>query len=684
MNYFEWNELLAEHFFNEDKAYENVIMYVNEDIISRLGTASSPTLLDFINAIRSGPFEIPKEEICEDAFSLFQNWRTKFNSKFPPYIAYLSFFVLVAATEDNEFAPHAYYPKMWKLLGRDGKHDTPSKFNKMPLLWEDLEKWSCEEKHEVLGKFLMRVRGKKRLVGIPLFQTLFSTEELKLLPQMFKEENLDPLDVPAPEIIMEILANYGKEIFRNRTLKMINDESSESDVFKAAMINLVLDQLEEWDGTYLDSKSTSLGKQLRVQTELRICLNLDQLSGLVKCYIRFRSKRTIPEEGLILLNPTTREKYICHGYTNGWSSYLSQESDDKTEKVRAENFDWEQGERLEDDTGQWKAVLRPSNTRVFQKGVDNLRDWVEVQRVEKGKEYLIASNPPDLGKLAIWGETSAEKFMSIESSGLPQGWKLFSCNSIRASCVGINLLTISNQARLTLVGGIKARGRNSFFEFAKPKILVENGTGEEIIKVNGQDIAGSGLPGEWGLAEVSSASETYDIEAYRGDEIIDKKIIHINSFDFLPDFRNTPFRNHSGDLTAVLVEGSYAQGAKVKGSSLDGHIPDTLPFYLSDRIIFLGGVPGQIVDWPVENVSSDWKPFWAIAKTGRNYWRAYYCGNSISNSNCAPAGSSGISKKDVKRWKEAIYFRRKVTAFPELVILRELWNSYQECAKNVK
>lgn len=684
MNYFEWNELLAEHFFKDDKAYEDVIIYVNEDIISQIGTGRSSTQLDFINAIRAGPFETQNEEICEDAFSLYQNWRTKFNSGFPPYIAYLSFFVLVAAKEDHDFAPHAYYPKMWRLLGHDGKHDTPSKFNKMPLLWEDLEKWSCEEKHGALGKFLMRVRGKKRFVGIPLFQTLFSIGELRLLPQMFKEANLDPLDVPAPEVMMEILSKYGKEIFRNRTLKMISDESSESNAFKSAMINLVLEQLEEWDGTYSDSKSTASAKQLRVQTELRICLNLDQLSGSVKCYIRFRSRRTIPEEGLILLNPRTSERYICHGYTNGWSSYLSQESEDKPEKVKAENFDWEQGEKLEDETGQWKAVLRPSNTRVFQKAVDNLRDWVEIQRVEKGKEYLIASKPPDADKVSTWGETSVEDFMGIESSGLPQGWKLYSCKSIAASCAGIDLLTISNQARLTLAGGIKARGRNSFFEFAKPKILLENGAGGEIIKVNGQAIVGPDSPGEWTLPQASSTGETYDIEALQGDEVIDRKIIHINSFDTLPDFGNTPFRSPSGDLTAVLGRSQYAQGALVTGANLAEYNQVTLPFHLSDRIIFLGEVPGQIADWPEENISNDWKPFWAITKTARNHWRAYYCGDSISNPNCASAGSSGMSKKDVKRWKEAIYFRRKVTAFPELSILRELWNSYQECAKNVK
>ncbi len=683
VNYFEWNNLLAEYFFNENRAHEETVIYVTEDTLKGLGIARGSSLDDFINAIRAGPYESHKEEICEDALLIYQNWRTNASFKFPPYIAYLCFFVLVAATEDHDFAPHAYYPKMWKILGYEGKRDTPSKFNKMSLLWEDLEKWSCEEKHETLGRFLMRVRGKKRFVGIPLFQTLCSIEELRLLPQMFKVTNLDPLDVPTPEVMEQFISKYGEGIFRKRTLKMISEESNESDIFKSALIKLVLERLEEWDGTYSESIAISSAKRQMIQTELRICLNLDQFSGSVKCYIRFRSRKTIPEEGLTLLNQRTGEKYVCHGSTNGWSTYLHQEGKDKQDRVKAETLSWEQGEKLVDETGEWKAVLRPSNTRAFRKGVDNLGDWVEVQRVERGNEYLIASRSPDLDKVKTWGEISAEKFVGVDFSGLPQDWRLFRCNGITASCNGVNLLTISNQARLALVGGIKAGDRTSYFEFAKPKIIVENGTGKEIINVNGQKLERSGPSGEWMLPEDSNPNGTYKIEVFQGDESIDRKIIHISSFDTLPGFGDTPYRNSFGDLISVLGGGSYAQGTLVKGDDFLDYIQDPLPFHLSDRIIFVGSKPGEIIEWPEENISNDWKPCWAIAKMGKNYWHAFYCGNSITQPNCVLSGS-GISKKDIKRWKEAIYFRRKVTKLPELVILRKLWNSYQECAKNVK
>ena len=127
MNYFEWNNLLAEYFFNENRAHEETVIYVTEDTLKGLGIARGSSLDDFINAIRAGPYESHKEEICEDALLIYQNWRTNASFKFPPYIAYLCFFVLVAATEDHDFAPHAYYPKMWKILGYEGKRDTPSK-----------------------------------------------------------------------------------------------------------------------------------------------------------------------------------------------------------------------------------------------------------------------------------------------------------------------------------------------------------------------------------------------------------------------------------------------------------------------------------------------------------------------------------------------------------------------------
>lgn len=684
MNYNQWNELFVKYFFNENKAYEDITLYLNEDILNSLYKNNDSALADFTNAIKVGPFDTQKEEICDEAFMVYKNWHNNGRRGAPPYVAYLAFFVLAASTEDDSFVSYAYYPKLWKLLGYTGKYGAPSRFDKMYLLWEDLEKWSCEENHEALGRFIKRVRGKWRHVGIPLFQTLSSTEELRALPKIFLEAELDPIDVPTPEVMMGIIYKYGGDIFKKRTLKMIYGKTEESSAFTSALTNLVLEQLERWDGSYPNAKPNSTGKLQQIQMVIRICLNLDQLSGSVRSYIRFHSKRTIPEEGLILINDRTGENYNCFGYTNGWSNYLRYEKDQEKGRVRAEYLDWGQGERLEDETGEWKAVLRPSNTRVFLEGFDNLKDWVEVQRVERGKEYLIASRDPDLEKVDEWGANSSEKFVTIESSGLPKGWKLFRCKNISASCPGVDLLTISNQSRLKLLGGIKAGGRNPYFEFARPRIVVENGTGNETIKVNGKKIERSDVPDQWILSGDYEGGAPIYIEAFQGDENIGRRMIYLEFFETLPTFENTPFRSPEGGLSARCDTGPCGRGAMVIGLQYSAYKQDQMPLHLSSRIIFIGSTPGQVIDWPEEQLPKTWEPVWAIARVGRDHWQAHYCANTIERPYFGAYNRIGMEKKTLRRWREAVYINRKKTSIPKLGVLRRLWQSYQECAKNVK
>ncbi len=684
MDYFQWNDLLVKYFFNDNRAYEDTILYINEDILIELNQGNPSSLSDFVSAIKNGPFGAQNDEICESALNIYNNWRKVGKWTEPPYVTYLCFFVLVAATEDDEFASHAYYPKFWKLLGYPGKSDVPPGFYKMILLWEDLEKWSCEENHELLGKFVMRVRGKWRYVGIPLFQTLCSTEEIRNLPRMFREADLDPLDIPTPEVMSGLIYEFRTNIFKTRTIKMLYKNTEESSAFKSALTNLVLEELESWDGTCTESIPESSGKLQKVQAGLRICINLDQLSGTLKSYIRFRSKKTIPEEGLVLVNQRTGEKFNCFGSTNGWSTYLRHEEDQGQGRLRGEHLNWEQGEHFEDDMGEWRAILRSSSTRVFLEGLDNLRDWVEVQRIERGREYLIACRSPDVEKVISWGKNSCENFVQIISIGLPEGWNLFRCKNISESCSGIDLLTISNQARLTLLGGVRASGRNSYFEFAKPRIVIENGTGEEIVKVNGKAIGLSETPGQWLLPEDCMVNSQIQIEVFQGNDSIGKKTIYLESFDSLPNFGTTPYRDPSGNLLIECDSCPCAQGSVVINMNMEEYKFDQLPYHISERIIFVGGIPGQIVDWPKESVSNIWRPIWAIARSGRNRWKVYYCSNIIISPSIESFNTLDWDKKSRKKWKEVIYFNRKITEIPKLRVLVNLWQVYQECAKNVK
>lgn len=201
MDYLKWNNLIAKHFFNESNSGREVLLYVNEELIKELGVRFSADVNDFIESVKNGPDWVTRLGFCQRALQVFEGWRKK-KIEYPPYISYLAFFVLAAGTE-SDFATHAYYPRVWKLLGEPEDSGTLPSFDKMIKLWDDLEKWSREDKHEELGRFVARIRGELWKVGLPLSQTLISEDERKHLTNLFDRAGLDPTDTPSPAAIIK-------------------------------------------------------------------------------------------------------------------------------------------------------------------------------------------------------------------------------------------------------------------------------------------------------------------------------------------------------------------------------------------------------------------------------------------------------------------------------------------------
>ena len=132
MNYLEWNNIIAKKFFNDDMASREVLLYVNEESINNLDAEGNENVYDFIESIKIGPYWVTKREICDKALQSHENWRFK-DFEYPPYIAYLAFFVLAATTE-GDFNQKAYYPRFWELLGETDKSGTPRHFGETEIL----------------------------------------------------------------------------------------------------------------------------------------------------------------------------------------------------------------------------------------------------------------------------------------------------------------------------------------------------------------------------------------------------------------------------------------------------------------------------------------------------------------------------------------------------------------------
>lgn len=203
-------------------AGREVLLYVTEEIINNLGSATGENIEDFIKCVKAGPDWATREGICQKALQCYEEWKD-IRQGYPQYIAYLALFVL-AATLSGSFDPNAYYPRLRKLLGETPKTGTYPSFDKMDKLWNDLEKWSRLYKHEELGRFTRRVRGRNVHIGIPLSQTILSEDERSVLPLIFNEAEIDPTDPPSDLAIRRMLLRYGTRHLKRRTLQLLRDE----------------------------------------------------------------------------------------------------------------------------------------------------------------------------------------------------------------------------------------------------------------------------------------------------------------------------------------------------------------------------------------------------------------------------------------------------------------------------
>jgi hypothetical protein len=685
MNYITWNDLIARKFFNEEMAGREVLLYVNEDTINQIGVETGADVEDFIRSVKAGPDWATKSDICNKALQSHRGWRIK-HLEYPPYIVYLAFFVL-AATRGGDYDRHAYYPKLWDLLGEPDSSGKPPHFYSMVKLWEDLEKWCAEDKHEELGRFIARIRGGKVHVGRPLSQTLLSDDERNYLYRIFTDAELDPTDTPSDAVIRRVLLSYGKNGLENRTLKLLDGAQGDNIEMVNALIDLVLNELVEWDGSVaLHSKSGS--DHTTSQVGLRICLELNRVSGTIASTLRLKTNRPFPDDGLEF--EYDGQIFSCREtYPPNWSTKLKNTNMQPPRPLDAATIDWSAGAKFEDKENKWRARLKGTDVRLFIQGDREgfSREWVESQRLERNCGFVVACRDSRVADVQRWGTDCCEKFEERSFQGLPSGWSIFEGRSAHESCGGVDVLTLSSLLRIRLQGGIKIGRGNRYLKFGPPLIVMEGGDGSERVTLNGDELKREDLSiARWHIPADAPVDCPLNIEVFKdGPDPLQKHVIRLEEPELPVSFKDVPSRGSSGQILTGDVSVPCATGAVVAGidpAASEG-FPQALPTYLSNRIRFLGSRPGEIVDWPDDDLPEEWQPVWAVAKSGKDNWTVHFCGH-LGGTEIAPDPNHALSDRQaVKRWKEAIWVRRKKTKYPALPKVRDIWKNYREVAKRV-
>ena len=688
--YLEWNDRLAYHFFNKSKAGQPVHLYVNGELITRLGRQTGANVQDFIDVVQTGPPGMVQKGLCQMAYGCYEAWKKQRNRDYPPYIAYLCLFVLAAGLE-GDFAPHAYYPRLWTLLGQPGKKGELPSFKYMLSLWDDLERWSIRDQHGELGLFTVQLAGKWINVGVPVAQVILSETERTNLPELFVAARLDPAAQPSDANLVRILSRLGHGHLRPRTLGLLgrsgDDESK--DVFELLLAS-IREVLSTWDGSIEVEEVTGTQRERVRHTYggLRLSCRLDRVAGRLSTFWRCAANRELPEEGLLLRSTSSGDTYSAEEEVPGWSSPLI--NSETGTVLDAASFNWTAPLQFQDERLRWKFGAGDSEIRILVEGrSEGLSGLVEIYEVPPGSRFYLLTTIRNAGAIAEWGQLECEGFREVEITvGLPAGWRLFQIDRALSDASVRDvypLLAFSSVLRFSITGGFRSSGYSTYFSFGLPSVRLEGGTGTEQVFCNGIPVTSDPDARLFRLPTTYPAGSTLELEVRRekrGEwQPLRRRTLYVANE---VDWRGVPHQNCL-DKFGVLASGDERQ-ASFTGATVIGVRPQThtLSFppqvFAGHKTYFIGPCYGQIAVWPDEDIPAEWEIIWAVTMT-LDSGSAVYCGTRLVQ----PSATRGkVEPRKMALWKEVLWYWRKRINLAPGPGLSKLWKQYREAARDAR
>ena len=659
MDYLKWNNLIAAHFFNEERAGYNVYLYVTEELINDLGSDNQVDCQDFIRAIKRGPscFSEPDHNIFRTALHLkgFDKYKSK-KLKYPGYIGYLAFFVLAASHDD--FASKNYRKRLNFLLGENEKRQHPD-FPRMLELWDDLENWANQEKGEEWGSFQKITILKHPHVGLIYGQTLLTEQEIKNLPTIFDAADLLPNSSISDQNLANLLIEKGNKILNRRTIRLL--ESGINNEFCQALLNIVLEELAKWDGTgeFLSENGTLIYRYL-----LGLSAKWDRTAQYLKLKVRCKIGKNFPENGL-----SFDDKYSCEPDSENWSTPIS---------IDLSQY-WQTGFELKSSDQKCQFKLYPSKVRLLILGSgEGLSGLIEDFQLLPNIPFYLIVHQSCSHHIEKWGKSDCKGFEKVTiNQGLPPGWNFYKADAALRDTLKDQypILTFPTTTKLNMVGGIRLEKGNDFFAFAPPKLILESGN--ESTKVQGYSneilLNLEYQNGIYTLPLNAPTNQTIEIKVYEGDKTIASRSWQLIDHFEHQELAKIQYFDAVGNLTMESrgVAGGYFQNYKPPAFQYNSVVATNT----DQNIILIGRKPGQIAN-PSEQLN--WQPIWQISLGSRS---VKFCGNSEADSQ--PQNSICTDLEKLRDWKKVLWKEKNKVISVERG-KRELWEQYTKFAKKIK
>jgi hypothetical protein len=493
MKYLEWNNKIAEHFFNPENAGKDVYLFITKAEVISLGRSFFHGESDdeiwhsFILAIQKG---LPGSQgnITSKAKDCFIRRGLIRIDNIPldyrPYIGYLVFFVLPLIEDiDGTYSANNYYDRLNRFLKKnniDQRLDLADfRNNNINSLWNDLEIWSNIKKSGDLGRFRVNEFANPNwtYVGKPFSQSILPPRAIVRLPELFHEAGMVPnMSYPADEI-RSVLLKHGVKILgiNSNVIELLRKHTSNE--LGESILETVNKEFEKWTGgTNLSPFISPEEKRKRqyIVAPLLLQFKLNENDGILDFSYRIYSSHDYPEDLEITGQKDLYER-------NGFSRKI-----DLPVRYTLSAFN------LTDEYNKWIFKFPQKDPRIFlNAGYNQLSSnyWIEVDKIRKDDwMYLLASNKTQ-EKIVEWGKHFKEGnflILTNEYDGIPDNHSLFKFRNPQESLSGIPILTIYTEKLIRFIGGLKLSFR-SYLKAHAPKVYIENGEGHENILLQYKD-----------------------------------------------------------------------------------------------------------------------------------------------------------------------------------------------------
>ncbi|MFD1188809.1 hypothetical protein, partial [Pontibacter rugosus] len=419
MKYLQWNNAVGKWLFNEDKAEEEVYLFVTRQDIINIGRENGLSLsdedifLDFINAVRIGIPGSPRNgNLLENAFYVYNKWIKGVSSidgipvEYPLYLVYLILFI-IPLTEDENISSRkiSYYPPSKRFFAKYNLPVLPNQNegSNWNLLWQDLEEWSIIKNNTELGFFELHPFSNSSwiYVGKPLSQCVFSPLDIKALPAFFASSGLVPGEQLDDSTLRYTLLSFGNKHLNlsSRLYNAINDVNNE---LGQSILSIVRRNYQNWTGNtdFYEFNENKVRKGYTI-APLRLCLEGDKVRGY-RTYYRLYTKLDLPEDLIFNYN---QKQYKCHEFGNGWSKHLL--------------LPFIEGFEIQDELNKWQGRFIDKDIRLLIDGRNfHMSGWVEVPYMVASKMLIMAKDEQS-ASIETWGNCFPEgNFVKIPFLGI--------------------------------------------------------------------------------------------------------------------------------------------------------------------------------------------------------------------------------------------------------------------------